>query len=83
MILPVLHYFILILSLELLIVFSILKAFYARNKVNVESFVSPCFVSLFRYLLFISLNLFLFDVYFVKLIEEDDLFEEVSLMILK
>lgn len=79
-ILLVLHYFKLISSLELLIVIVFLKGFYARSKVDVESLVSPCFVSLFGYSLFISLVLW--HVCFVRLIEEDALFEEVSLMIL-
>ena len=79
MILLVFHYFILVFRLELLIVFDIFKRFYARSKVNAKCFESPCFVSLFEYSLFISLLVECFDV----LREEDDLFEEVSFMILK
>jgi hypothetical protein len=82
-ILLVLHYFILVFRLELLIVFDIFKRFYVRSKVNAKCFESPCFVSLFGYLLLISWHLFLMHECFVGLIEEDDLFEEVSLMILK
>ena len=56
----------------LLIIFKIFISSYARSEADVQ--FCPCFESLFGCSLFISLR------HVVALIEEDDLFEEVSLM---